>query len=59
VIFKVEASVLVEAGDANEAYGIVSDHFAKLARREWSDLVLPESRSSVDPVEEQEHEDVG
>jgi hypothetical protein len=60
VIFRVSASVLVEADDANEAYAVASDHFAKLSRGEWSDLVLPESRSTVDPAEEPEHvEDVG
>jgi hypothetical protein len=60
MIFRVTANVLVEADDANEAYAVCSDHFAKLSRQEWSDLVLPESKSAVDPVEEPENvKDVG
>lgn len=52
--YRVLAKVLVEANDADEAYRILSDHFARLARHEWSDLVLPGSESVVDAVEDKE-----
>lgn len=54
--FRVIAHMLVEADDADEAYKVLSDHFARLARHEWSDLVLPGSESVVEAIEEQQHE---
>jgi hypothetical protein len=56
VTYRVLANILVEADDADEAYKVLSDHFAKLARHEWSDLVLPGSESIVETTEEQQHE---
>lgn len=58
--YRVLANILVEADDADEAYKVLSEHFARLSRHEWSDLVLPSSESVVDEVQEQDHEqDVG
>ncbi len=56
MIFRVTANVLVEANDADEAYAAAAKHFERLSHGEWSDLVLPESQSAVDAVEETEHE---
>lgn len=54
--YRVRAELLVEADDADEAYRVLSEHFARLSRHEWSDLVLPGSESVVDEVEQVEEQ---